>query len=74
MLQKIDHYKEHPDKNLATDPDSQEYRLIVQANNLSVEIDNEMLIVHKVSGQPFKPVLLTDQGLTSLCLVRAVHP
>lgn len=49
IVQKIDYYKEHPDKNLATDPDSQEYRLIVQANNLSVEIDNEMLIVHKVS-------------------------
>jgi hypothetical protein len=26
-----------------------EYSLIVQANNLSVEIDNELLLVHKVS-------------------------
>lgn len=48
LVQKIDHYQAEPDKNLATDPDSHEYRLIVQANNLSVEIDNEMLIVHKV--------------------------
>jgi hypothetical protein len=25
-----------------------EYNLIVQANNLSVDVDNEILIVHKV--------------------------
>lgn len=48
-MQKIDHYKDHPDPNLASDGESPEYQLIVQANNLSVEIDNEMLIVHKVS-------------------------
>jgi U4/U6 small nuclear ribonucleoprotein PRP31 len=49
-LQKIEYYREHPDPNLASDNDSAEYQLIVQANNLSVEIDNEMLIVHKVSS------------------------
>ncbi|KAL8286285.1 hypothetical protein RQP46_004773 [Phenoliferia psychrophenolica] len=47
VLTKIEHYRENPDPNLASDGDSQEYQLIVQANNLSVEIDNEMLIVHK---------------------------
>ncbi|KAK4703767.1 U4/U6 small nuclear ribonucleoprotein PRP31, partial [Phenoliferia sp. Uapishka_3] len=47
VLTKIDYYRENPDANLASDGDSQEYQLIVQANNLSVEIDNEMLIVHK---------------------------
>ena len=26
-----------------------EYNLIVQANNLSVDVDNEILVVHKVS-------------------------
>lgn len=30
-------------------PDAPEYRLIVQANNMAVEIDNEILIVQKVS-------------------------
>lgn len=29
-------------------PESAEYKLIVQANNVSVEIDNEVLIVQKV--------------------------
>lgn len=47
--QKVEYYREHPDPNLASDNDSAEYQLIVQANNLSVEIDNEMLIVHKVN-------------------------
>ncbi|ORY81745.1 Nop domain-containing protein [Leucosporidium creatinivorum] len=47
VLTKIEYYREHPDPNLASDNDSAEYQLIVQANNLSVEIDNEMLIVHK---------------------------
>ena len=46
--QKIDYYREHPDPNLASEGESDEYHLIVQANNLSVEIDNEMLLVHKV--------------------------
>jgi U4/U6 small nuclear ribonucleoprotein PRP31 len=53
LLQKIDYYREHPDPNLASDPESSEYQLIVQANNLSVEIDNEMLVVHKASSPPF---------------------
>jgi U4/U6 small nuclear ribonucleoprotein PRP31 len=26
-----------------------EYNVIVQANNLSVDVDNEILVVHKVS-------------------------
>ena len=26
-----------------------EYNLIVQANNLSVDVDNEILVVHKVN-------------------------
>ncbi|KAK4051064.1 U4/U6-U5 snRNP complex subunit prp31 [Microbotryomycetes sp. JL221] len=46
VLQRITYYREHPDSDL-TESDSAEYQLIVQANNLSVEIDNEMLIVHK---------------------------
>ena len=39
-----------------------EYTLIVQANNLSVDVDNEILIVNKVC-------LLNISGYTSLFLV-----
>ncbi|GAA6064782.1 hypothetical protein JCM10212_004804 [Sporobolomyces blumeae] len=55
VLQKIDYYREHPDPNLASDGDSSEYQLIVQANNLSVEIDNEMLVVHKFIRDHYLP-------------------
>ncbi|BGP32348.1 U4/U6-U5 snRNP complex subunit prp31 [Rhodotorula toruloides] len=55
VLQKIDYYREHPDPNLASDPESNEYQLIVQANNLSVEIDNEMLVVHKFIRDHYLP-------------------
>ncbi|KAK4054595.1 U4/U6-U5 snRNP complex subunit prp31 [Microbotryomycetes sp. JL201] len=49
VLKRIAYYREHPDPNL-TESDNAEYQLIVQANNISVEIDNEMLIVHKASS------------------------
>ncbi|GAA5996703.1 U4/U6-U5 snRNP complex subunit PRP31 [Rhodotorula paludigena] len=55
VLQKIEYYREHPDDNLASDQDSSEYLLIVQANNLSVEIDNEMLVVHKFIRDHYLP-------------------
>ncbi|GAA6040887.1 hypothetical protein JCM8097_003172 [Rhodosporidiobolus ruineniae] len=55
VLSKIDYYRDHPDPNLASDQESAEYALIVQANNLSVEIDNEMLIVHKFIRDHYLP-------------------
>ncbi|GAA6006808.1 hypothetical protein JCM10207_009103 [Rhodosporidiobolus poonsookiae] len=55
VLSKIDYYRDHPDPNLASDQDSAEYALIVQANNLSVEIDNELLIVHKFIRDHYLP-------------------
>ncbi|GAA5952409.1 hypothetical protein JCM3765_001964 [Sporobolomyces pararoseus] len=55
VLQRIEYYKENPDPNLASDGESNEYKLIVQANNLSVEIDNEMLIVHKFIRDHYLP-------------------
>ncbi|KWU47243.1 Nop domain-containing protein [Rhodotorula sp. JG-1b] len=55
VLQKIDYYREHPDPHLASDGESDEYHLIVQANNLSVEIDNEMLLVHKFIRDHYLP-------------------
>jgi U4/U6 small nuclear ribonucleoprotein PRP31 len=30
-----------------------EYNIIVQANNLSVDVDNEILVVHKVYHFPY---------------------
>jgi hypothetical protein len=30
-----------------------EYKLIVQANNLTVDIDSEILVVHKVTSKSF---------------------
>ena len=47
VLQKVDEYS----KDEATDissADSPEYQLIVQANNMAVEVDNEVMIVQKV--------------------------
>ena len=35
--------------------DSPEYKLIVHANNLAVELDNELLIAHKFIRQHYKP-------------------
>lgn len=32
-----------------------EYNVIVQANNLSVDVDNEILVVHKVSWSLNQP-------------------
>ena len=37
-----------------------EYNLIVQANNLSVDVDNEILVVHKV--MPF--IILFEKTIT----------
>ncbi|GAA5864607.1 hypothetical protein JCM8547_005597 [Rhodosporidiobolus lusitaniae] len=55
VLSKINYYRDHPDPNLASDQESSEYALIVQANNLSVEIDNEMLVVHKFIRDHYLP-------------------
>jgi U4/U6 small nuclear ribonucleoprotein PRP31 len=53
-LQKIEFYSntDKPiDNSIESGPieENPEYALIVQANNLSVEVDNELLLVHKVS-------------------------
>jgi U4/U6 small nuclear ribonucleoprotein PRP31 len=52
----IDHFTSHPsDTSEDAGPieENPEYSLIVQANNLSVEIDNELLLVHKVSSAKY---------------------
>ena len=43
-----------------------EYNLIVQANNLSVDVDNEILVVHKVNTFHFSFENLITHTLSSL--------
>lgn len=50
-MQRIEHYTAHPeDTSVEAGPveENPEYALIVQSNNLSVEVENELLLVHKV--------------------------
>ncbi|PPQ65231.1 hypothetical protein CVT26_000208 [Gymnopilus dilepis] len=51
ILKEIEKYQENPTPNAQMSLPAHlnpEYNLIVQANNLSVDIDNEILVVHKV--------------------------
>ncbi len=50
-LQEIEKYETNPStpEQMALPTHSNpEYNLIVQANNLSVDVDNEIMVVHKV--------------------------
>jgi U4/U6 small nuclear ribonucleoprotein PRP31 len=50
-LQKIDHYKNLPPeqqaRNIGSIEDNPEYKLLIEANKLSTQIDNETILVHK---------------------------
>ena len=48
-----------------------EYNLIVQANNLSVDVDNEILVVHKVIQTYLRSMV---SGIDLLYYCRVVHP
>ena len=49
-LAAIDHYVNLPQPDInGVLEESPEYQLIVRANNLSVEVDNDLMIAHKVS-------------------------
>lgn len=73
-VQKIEFYSntDKPiDNSIESGPieENPEYALIVQANNLSVEVDNELLLVHKASkarSPSFAPP-------TNGCLLGSVH-
>lgn len=56
IMAKIQHLKSltKPDVEEILE-DSPEYKLIVHANNLAVELDNELLIAHKFIRQHYKP-------------------
>ncbi|KAG9008896.1 U4/U6-U5 snRNP complex subunit prp31 [Tulasnella sp. JGI-2019a] len=55
VLQDIDRYIEQPSDATTMSLDNPEYALIVKANNLSVDIDNEILIVHKFIRDHYSP-------------------
>ncbi|KIO28902.1 hypothetical protein M407DRAFT_21979 [Tulasnella calospora MUT 4182] len=55
VLHDIDKYIENPSKDTTMSLDNPEYALIVKANNLSVDIDNEILIVHKFIRDTYGP-------------------
>lgn len=58
FLQDVEHYQSNPStaEQISLPVHSNpEYTLIVHANNLSVDIDNEILVVHKVSSNIYPP-------------------
>ncbi|KAI8920030.1 hypothetical protein DFJ77DRAFT_450831 [Powellomyces hirtus] len=58
VVQKIDQFintPRHPAQNTGAVENDPEYKLIVQSNNLTVELDNEMLIVHKFIRDHYAP-------------------
>lgn len=67
VLQKVAEYSAHAATDISS-AESPEYKLIVQANNMAVEIDNEVLVVQKVSISHM-PCL---QSLLLTCVYR--HP
>jgi len=69
VCQDITHFTLNPSPKDISGPveENPEYSLIVSANNLSVDVENELLIVHKVSLS-FFPSLLLPSSLPSLLL------
>ena len=62
--QEIEHYQNSPStpEQMALPTHSNpEYNLIVQANNLSVDVDNEIMVVHKVrvTHEPRRNLLIS---------------
>lgn len=56
--QRIEHYTANPeDTSVEAGPveENPEYALIVQSNNLSVEVENELMLVHKVCHNGLSP-------------------
>jgi U4/U6 small nuclear ribonucleoprotein PRP31 len=47
-VQSVEAYRQKPPTDMSSS-ESPEYQLIVRANNYAVEVDNEVLLVHKVS-------------------------
>jgi U4/U6 small nuclear ribonucleoprotein PRP31 len=56
LSQNVELYRQKPPSDMSTS-ESPEYQLIVKANNYAVEVDNEVLLVHKVSFPSYAPTL-----------------
>ncbi|PWZ02655.1 Nop domain-containing protein [Testicularia cyperi] len=56
LMKQIEHYMSLPEPDLAgVLEDSPEYHLIVRANNLAVDVDNEVMVVHKFIRDHYSP-------------------
>lgn len=56
LVQAIDHYAALDEPDVAgVLEESPEYQLIVKANNLAVDVDNEILVVHKFIRDHYSP-------------------
>ncbi|EST09980.1 Prp31 C-terminal [Kalmanozyma brasiliensis GHG001] len=56
VLQQISHFMSLPEPDLAgVLEDSPEYHLIVTSNNIAVDVDNEVMIVHKFIRDHYSP-------------------
>ncbi|KAI3487615.1 hypothetical protein L1887_48396 [Cichorium endivia] len=56
VLKQIDHFMSLPEPDLAgVLEDSPEYHLIVTANNIAVDVDNEVMLVHKFIRDHYSP-------------------
>lgn len=56
VLSQIDHYMSLPEPDLSgVLEDSPEYHLIVKANNIAVDVDNEVMVVHKFIRDHYSP-------------------
>jgi hypothetical protein len=62
----VDEYSKKNPTDMAT-AESAEYKLIVEANNIAVEIDNEILVVHKVEFFGFFHIGWLIQILMAVC-------
>jgi U4/U6 small nuclear ribonucleoprotein PRP31 len=47
VLEQIENFKNHPTDNTGTVTENPEYKLMTQSNQLSIQIDNEIVLVHK---------------------------
>ncbi|KAK9467729.1 hypothetical protein V1512DRAFT_235688 [Lipomyces arxii] len=55
LLKKIDLYSRHPDSFNGNVEDNPEYRLLVEVNNLTADITNEIAALHKYIAEKYNP-------------------
>ncbi|EDQ92511.1 uncharacterized protein MONBRDRAFT_35569 [Monosiga brevicollis MX1] len=56
ILERIDHYQSMPERTIVGPvEEDEEYKLIVEANNITAEIDNEIGVIHKFARDHYAP-------------------